>query len=267
MNRRDLLKATAAAAGASFLAGAQGGADADGVRRPRLVVRRAHERGHANHGWLDAWHTFSFAGYHDADHMGFRALRVINEDRVQGGHGFPMHPHADMEIVTWVLEGALEHKDTLGNGSTIRPGDIQRMSAGTGIRHSEFNPSPREHTHLLQIWLFPEKRGDPPSYEQVRLADGALDNRLARIAAPPGDKGVVTIFTPSRIYATRLDEGRDVSFENVQGRHAWIQIARGEGVVNGIPVGAGDGLRTSDPGSLRIEARAGGLEALLFDLD
>ncbi|MGE0191009.1 MAG: pirin family protein [Planctomycetota bacterium] len=266
MNRRDMLKATAAAAaGAAFLP--TDGASAEGARRPRLVLRRAHERGHARHGWLDAWHSFSFGGYHDAEHMGFRALRVINEDRIQGGRGFPMHPHDNMEIVTWVLDGALEHRDTLGNGSTIRPGDVQRMSAGTGIRHSEFNPAPNDRTHLLQIWLFPGKRGIEPSYEQVRLPEGGLDNRLVLVAAPPGEKSAVTIHTPSRIYASRLGAGREVGFENKAGRHVWIQVARGQGRVNDVPVGAGDGIRTSDPGALRIVGGEGGLEVLLFDLE
>jgi redox-sensitive bicupin YhaK (pirin superfamily) len=266
MNRRDLFKATAAAAGAAFLPTGNAAADDDATRRPRLVVRRAHDRGHARHGWLDAWHSFSFAGYHDPDHMGFRALRVINEDRIQGGRGFPMHPHNDMEIITYVLEGALEHRDTLGNGGTIRPGDVQRMSAGRGIRHSEFNPQPRDTTHLLQIWLLPGKRGIEPSYEQVRLDRDATRDQLMLLAAPPDEGGAVTIHTPSRLYAGVLAAGKQAAHENAQDRHVWIQVARGEGRVNGVPVGAGDGVRTSDPGRLVLEGTGSGMEVLLFDL-
>ena len=232
-----------------------------------IEVRLAEARGTADIGWLYSKHSFSFGHYFDPRFMGFSTLRVINEDKVQPGAGFDTHGHRDMEIVSYVIDGALEHKDSIGTGSVIRPGEVQRMSAGTGIRHSEFNPAPNDRTHLLQIWLFPGKRGIEPSYEQVRLPQDGLDGRLVLVAAPPGEKSAVTIHTPSRIYASRLASGGEVSFENKAKRHVWIQVARGQGRVNDVPVGAGDGVRTSDPGVLQIVGGEGGLEVLLFDLD
>src|SRR4051812_1049428 len=176
-----------------------------------LQLRRANERGHANHGWLDTYHTFSFASYHDPRHMGFRALRVMNEDRVAPGEGFGMHAHQDMEIVTCVLEGALEHKDSLGNGEVLRPGELQRMSAGTGIRHSEFNPSKTEPVHLYQIWLHPSQKGMKPSYEQKAFPDAGQHNQLQLIASPDGAGGALTIHTDAQIYRARLENGLGVT--------------------------------------------------------
>jgi len=226
-----------------------------------IQVRKANERGHANHGWLDSWHTFSFADYRDARHMGFSALRVINEDRVTPGEGFPTHPHRDMEIITYVLEGALEHKDSLGTGSVIRPGEVQRMSAGTGIRHSEFNHSQSEPVHFLQIWILPNVQGANPSYEQKRIE---LDGRLQLVASPDGGEGSVTIHQDARVYAARLNGGK-MGHALAPGRHAWLQIARGAVRFNGAELHAGDGAGIEGETDLRLAAD-GSAEVLLFDL-
>src|SRR3954469_23823774 len=188
-----------------------------------IRVRRAGERGHFDHGWLDTYHTFSFAGYYDPRHPGFRALRVINEDRVAPGRGFGTHPHEDMEIVTYVLSGALAHKDSLGTGSTIRPGELQRMTAGTGISHSEFNPSQTEPVHLYQIWLLPEREGLEPSYEQRAFSDDETRGRLRLVAARDGRDGALTIHQDAELYLGTLDEGRRISHPLRPGRHAWLQ--------------------------------------------
>ena len=231
-----------------------------------MITRRpAAERGHADHGWLDTWHTFSFSDYHDPRHMGFRDLRVINDDRVRGGHGFPPHPHRDMEIITYVLEGALEHRDSMGNGSVIRPGDVQRMSAGTGVTHSEFNPSPSEAVHLLQIWILPSARGLAPGYEQIRFEDAELRDRLRVIAAPDGRDGAVRINQDVSVYAARLGEGAKVQHALGRGRFAWIHVARGETTLNGQPLEAGDGAAVTDERELTLSATAPA-EVLLFDL-
>ncbi len=229
-----------------------------------IQLRKAHDRGHANHGWLDSWHTFSFADYRDPRHMGFSALRVINEDRVSPGEGFPMHPHRDMEIITYVLEGALEHKDSLGTGSVIRPGEIQRMSAGTGIRHSEFNHSPNEPVHLLQIWILPDRQGVKPGYEQKRIDTAELNDTLRLVASPDGRDGSVTIQQDALLYAARLN-GKEVMHALAPGRHAWIQVARGTVRVNGTMLQAGDGAGIENESSLRLAAD-GSAEVLLFDL-
>ncbi len=228
-----------------------------------IQLRRSGERGHANHGWLDTWHSFSFADYYDPRHMGFSVLRVINEDFIAPGKGFPTHPHRDMEIITWILEGALEHKDSLGTGSVIRPGEAQRMSAGTGIRHSEFNPSKTEPVHLLQIWLLPDKQGVTPSYEQTRFDDATLANRLCLIASPDGREGSVTIHQDTRVYATRLN-ATEVTHTLVAGRRAWVQVARGEVMLNGQRLAAGDGVAVENETTLRLAGQ--GTEFLLFDL-
>jgi redox-sensitive bicupin YhaK (pirin superfamily) len=228
-------------------------------------IRRAEERGHADHGWLDTYHTFSFADYHDPAHMGFHGLRVINEDRVAPGEGFGTHPHRDMEIITYVLAGALAHQDSMGNGSVIRPGDIQRMSAGTGITHSEFNASPDELVHFLQIWLPPAKRGLSPSYEQATLPAEDLAGRLCLVAGPPGDDGRVTIHTDARLYAGRFTIGQTASLPLARGRHAWVHLARGQARVNGHPLKAGDGLALSSAPAVQIEG-IGDAEILVFDL-
>jgi redox-sensitive bicupin YhaK (pirin superfamily) len=231
-----------------------------------MITRRpASERGHADHGWLDTWHTFSFSDYHDPRHMGFRDLRVINDDRVRGGHGFPPHPHRDMEIITYVLDGALEHRDSMGNGSVIRPGEVQRMSAGTGVVHSEFNPSPSALVHLLQIWILPRARGLTPGYEQKRFEDAELRDRLCLIAAPDGRDGAVTINQDVSVYASRLAAGAKVRHELAHGRFAWIHVARGAAGLNDEALGAGDGAAVSAERELVVTATAPA-EVLLFDL-
>jgi hypothetical protein len=230
-----------------------------------ITLRPGAERGHVAHGWLDTWHTFSFADYHDPRHMGFRDLRVINDDRVRGGHGFPPHGHRDMEIVTYVLEGALEHRDNMGNGSVIRPGDVQRMSAGTGVVHSEFNPSKTELVHLLQIWMLPSERNLPPGYEQKSFTDTDLRNQLRAIAAPDGRDGAVTIHQDITLYAARLDPGAEVKHGLAAGRFAWLQVARGAATLNATRMTAGDGAAISGERDLAITASEPS-EVLLFDL-
>lgn len=236
-----------------------------------IKVRPSGERGHFNHGWLDTRHTFSFDRYHDPEHMGFRSLRVINEDRVAPGEGFPMHFHRDMEIVTYVLEGALEHKDSLGNGGIIRPGDGQRMSAGSGIQHSEFNASDTEPVHLLQIWIFPEKKGIAPGYEQRSFSREQMRGALVPIAAREADggaekNGAVRIFTDATIYASILDAGQQVEHELARGRHAWVQVARGTVTLNGARLQQGDGAAVSEEAKLALRGEEKNSEVLLFDL-
>ncbi len=229
-----------------------------------IRIRKGAERGHFNHGWLDTRHTFSFADYYDPAHMGFSVLRVINEDLVAPGKGFPTHGHRDMEIITWILEGALEHKDSLCHGSVIRPGEAQRMSAGTGIRHSEFNPSKAEAVHLLQIWILPNRPGVPPSYEQTRFEDVELANRLRLVASPDGRDGSVTIHQDALVLTARLSGG-EVAHALAPGRRAWVQVARGEIALNGRQLAAGDGAGVEyEP---RVVLAAGdAAEVLLFDL-
>ena len=230
-----------------------------------IALRKSSERGHANHGWLDSYHSFSFADYHDPRHMGFSVLRVINEDRVAPGTGFPTHGHRDMEIVTYVLEGALDHKDSLGNGSTIRPGEVQRMSAGRGVRHSEFNPSDSEPVHLLQIWILPDRAGHAPGYEQKHFNPAELEGRLRLVASPNGHDGSVTIHQDARLYATRLDGAASVSHALAPGRRAYVQVARGAVTLNDVPLSAGDGAGIENE-SLVALASGKDAEVLLFDL-
>ncbi|HEY0006263.1 MAG TPA: pirin family protein [Pyrinomonadaceae bacterium] len=230
-----------------------------------ITVRRAEERGHFNFGWLDTYHTFSFADYYDPAFMGFRALRVINEDYVHPGHGFPTHPHRDMEIITYVLEGGLAHKDSMGNGSIIRPGEVQRMSAGTGIRHSESNHSENESVHLLQIWIMPSELGIKPGYEQKMFTDEKKRERLCLIASPDGRQGSVTIHQDVSLYAALLEKGQRVAHELQPGRHAWVQVARGAVEVNGQTLKQSDGAAVSREESLQINASEPS-EVLLFDL-
>lgn len=229
-----------------------------------LQLRKAQDRGHANHGWLDSWHSFSFADYHDPAHMGFSALRVINEDRVAAGAGFPTHPHRDMEIITYVLDGALEHKDSLGTGSVIRPGDVQRMSAGTGIRHSEFNHSQTDPVHFLQIWIVPDARSVTPGYEQKRFELSKPDGRFQLVASPDGQEGSVTIHQDARVYAARLNGGK-LRQPLGPGRRGWLQVARGHVAVNGMELQAGDGLALEQEPLLEISAKESA-EVLFFDL-
>jgi len=230
-----------------------------------IQLRKSAERGHAHHGWLNSYHSFSFADYYDPQHMGFSVLRVINEDRVQPGEGFPTHGHRDMEIVSYVLEGALEHQDSMGTGSVIRPGDVQRMSAGTGVRHSEFNASKSELVHFLQIWILPDRGGHAPGYEQKHFDRSDLDGRLRLIASPDGREGSVTIHQDALLYATKLDGAMNVSHTLAPGRRAWVQVARGSVSLNGQPLTAGDGARVENELLLRLE-QAHHAEVLVFDL-
>ncbi|HKB23567.1 MAG TPA: pirin family protein [Methylomirabilota bacterium] len=230
-----------------------------------ITVRKAGDRGGGDHGWLDTRHTFSFADYYDAAQMGFRGLRVINEDRVQPGRGFPTHGHRDMEILSYVLAGALEHEDSMGTGSVIRPGDVQRMSAGTGVMHSEFNPSRTEPVHFLQIWILPGTRGLDPSYEQKPFPEAEKRGRLRLIASRDGRDGSVTIHHDASVYAAVLAPGERVALALADGRHAWVQVARGAVTLNGEALGAGDGAALSREPALTLVAveRA---EVLVFDL-
>ena len=230
-----------------------------------ITVRRSQDRGHYDHGWLDTRHTFPFAEYHDPRHMGFRVLRVINEDRVRPGQGFGTHPHRDMEIVSYVLSGALEHRDSMGNGSTIRPGEVQRMSAGTGVLHSEFNPSASEPVHFLQIWILPERPGLAPGYEQKRFPEEEKRGRLRLLASPDGRDGSVTIHQDARILAASLEAGEEVRHALAPGRHAWVQVTRGEVELAGERLAAGDGASLSGEAAATVRGRSTA-EVLLFDL-
>jgi hypothetical protein len=230
-----------------------------------MKIRPASERGHANHGWLDSHHTFSFADYHDPAHMGFRTLRVVNDDRVAAGQGFGTHPHRDMEILSYVLEGALEHKDSMGTGSVIVPGDVQRMSAGTGVRHSEYNASKTDPVHFLQIWLLPSKPGIAPGYEQKTFSAADKRGRLRLVASPDGRDGSVTVHTDALVYAGLFDQGQGGEVAVPAGRHAWVHMARGKARVNGQSLGEGDSAGLSDEKLVRIEGVADA-EILVFDL-
>jgi len=227
-------------------------------------VRRSGERGHANHGWLDSYHSFSFADYHDPQHMGYGPLRVINEDRVQPGQGFGTHGHRDMEIISYVLEGALAHQDSMGTGSTIVPGDVQRMSAGNGVRHSEFNHEKSKVTHFLQIWIEPAVRGIPPSYEQKHFAAAEKRGRLRLIASPDGAEGSVTVHQDARVYAGLFDGAERAAHALRDGRLGYVHVARGKVEVNGQKLAAGDALKT-DAAQIRVETGEQA-EILLFDL-
>ena len=230
-----------------------------------IQIRKADERGHFDLGWLDTYHTFSFDQYYDPAHMSFRSLRVINEDRVSPGKGFPTHSHRDMEIITYILEGELKHQDSMGNGSVIRPGDVQRMTAGTGVAHSEFNPSPYEPAHLLQIWILPNQKNLEPGYEQKAFTKEDRQAKLCLIASPDGAEGSVRINQDARVYASLLAVGEAVRHDLGPQRHAWIQVARGSVTVDGEQLEQGDGAAISDELSLRVEGRDGA-EILLFDL-
>jgi redox-sensitive bicupin YhaK (pirin superfamily) len=230
-----------------------------------ITIRPGNERGGGDYGWLNTRHTFSFDQYHDPRFMGFRSLRVINEDWVQPGHGFPMHPHRDMEIITYLLEGALEHNDSMGNGSIIRPGDGQRMSAGRGVRHSEANPSKTEAAHLLQIWILPSERGLEPGYEQKAFPAEEKRGKLRLIAGPDGKDGSVTIHQDARLYVSLLSPGQQVEHDLAPGRYAWLQVAKGAVELNGKPLGQGDGAAVSEEQKLTIKGTKDA-EVLLFDL-
>ena len=231
-----------------------------------LNIRRASQRGHARHGWLDSHHTFSFADYYDPAHMGFRSLRVINDDRVTPGQGFGTHPHRDMEIFSYVLEGALQHKDSMGNGSVLKPGQIQLMSAGRGVTHSEFNPSPSESLHFLQIWIQPRESGLPPSYTEWRPKPEQTGAAKVLVISTDGRDGSATIHQDAAIYRIQLKPGQSVTHELKAGRGAWLQIAEGALTLNGVELQTGDGASTERPGKLSLAATRP-TEAILFDLN
>ena len=229
-----------------------------------LTLRPSQERGHADHGWLNTYHTFSFANYYDPEHMGFSVLRVINEDRVAPGQGFGAHGHADMEIISIVLDGALEHQDSMGNKAQIRPGEVQRMSAGTGVRHAEYNPQPMAPVHFFQIWIEPNERGVTPSYEQKAFSEAEKLNRLRLVASPDGRDGSVTIHQDAYLYQTILRDGGRVAHPLEGGRRAYVHVARGEAVLNGKRLGTGD-ARVESEAELRLESPSTA-EVLVFDL-
>jgi quercetin 2,3-dioxygenase len=227
-----------------------------------IEIRPSEERGHNKLSWLDSRFTFSFDRYYDPDHVQFRSLRVINEDIVAPNSGFPTHPHRDMEILTWILDGALEHRDNSGGRGVIRPGELQHMTAGRGVMHSEFNPSSQEPVHLLQIWLLPERKGLDPGYEQLAFPDEELRGKFGLVAGP---KAPVTIHQDANLYIARLDKGAETSHSIADGRHAWVQVARGAVRLNGTELKAGDGAAISNEKEVRVEAREAS-EVLLFDL-
>ncbi|HSS26386.1 MAG TPA: pirin family protein [Usitatibacter sp.] len=231
-----------------------------------MEIRRSNERGLAEHGWLRSFHTFSFADYHDPKHMGFGPLRVINEDRVQPGQGFGTHGHRDMEIISYVLEGGLAHKDSMGNGSVIRPGDVQRMSAGTGVRHSEFNASDKDLVHFLQIWIEPDQRGVAPSYEEKRFDDASKRGQLRLIASSDGREGSVTIHQDASLYAALLEGDDALDFQPAPGRLVYVHVVRGEASVNGEALRAGDAVQLSGSENRVRLGKGRGAEVLVFDL-
>lgn len=230
-----------------------------------ITLRKAEERGHANHGWLNSYHTFSFANYYDPKQMGFRNLRVINEDRVQAGKGFGAHPHRDMEIISYVLEGALEHKDSMGNSSVIRPGEVQIMSAGTGITHSEYNHSQTDLVHFLQIWILPDEEGLKPRYEQKMYANEEKQGKLRLIVSQDGRDGSVTIHQDANIYASLLDAGQHFDYHIKPNRYAWLQVIKGDIVLNEQVLSCGDAAAVSNDNQLVVGAKTNS-EILLFDL-
>jgi redox-sensitive bicupin YhaK (pirin superfamily) len=231
-----------------------------------MTIRRANERGHANHGWLDAHHTFSFAEYYDPNWMGYRSLRVINDDTIAGGGGFGTHPHRDMEIITYILSGALQHRDSMGHEAVLRAGDVQRISAGTGIAHSEFNYSPIEPVHLLQIWIQPERKGVKPAYAERSFGNGSAKPGLTLVASRDGRDNSVPINQDADVWLARFEGGSSATHTLKQGRHAWLQLAEGELTLNGQPLRAGDGAALSEETTLALAAKAPA-QALLFDLN
>jgi quercetin 2,3-dioxygenase len=230
-----------------------------------IRVRRAQDRGHFNHGWLDTYHTFSFADYRDPAHMGFRSLRVINEDRVAPGAGFGTHGHRDMEIITYVISGQLEHRDSMGNGEVIKAGEVQHMTAGTGVEHSEFNPSASEPVHLYQIWIRPDRHGHMPRYAQRDFSAADKRNKFVALVSPDGVDGSLPIHQDATLYLAEVAAGKPLSFSLRRGRHAWMQVVRGAVQVNGNDLSEGDGAAVSDETDLVFSA-AGPAEVLLFDL-
>lgn len=230
-----------------------------------ITIRKAIDRGHADHGWLDSWHTFSFAEYYDPEHMGFGPLRVINDDRIAGGGGFPAHPHRDMEIITYVIEGALEHQDSMGNGAVMKPGDVQRMSAGTGVRHSEFNASETDPVHLLQIWIIPEREGLPSGYEQKFFAEEEKVGKLRLVASPDGADGSVRVRQDVRLFASIVEGASRLTHTVARGRKAWLQVVKGVVELDGRALEAGDGVAVDGEETLTLSSKDRG-EILLFDM-
>ena len=231
-----------------------------------LTIRSAADRGNANFGWLDSRHTFSFGSYYDPAHMGFGPLRVINEDKVAPGQGFPTHSHRDMEIISYVVEGALEHKDSIGNGSIIRPGDVQRMSAGSGISHSEYNASRESPVHFLQIWVLPNQQGIEPGYEQIYFSPEEKQGKLRLVGSQNGRDGSITIHQDVNLYAARLTSGESIDYALSANRAGWLQIVRGGAALNGNLLSAGDGVAIASPETLTIEGHSEDTEILLFDM-
>ncbi|MEA5463256.1 pirin family protein [Leptothoe sp. PORK10 BA2] len=231
-----------------------------------ITIRSASARGHANFGWLDSRHTFSFGNYYDPAHMGFGNLRVINEDNVAPGQGFPTHSHRDMEIISYVIDGALEHKDSIGNGSIIRPGDVQRMSAGSGISHSEYNAAQDSPVHFLQIWVLPEKQGIEPGYEQIYISPEEKQGKLRLVGSQDGRDGSVTIHQNINLYATQLTLGDQIDHKLEAHRLAWLQVVQGSLTLNGQALGQGDGAAIADGENLSIQGTSGNAEFLLFDM-
>jgi quercetin 2,3-dioxygenase len=231
-----------------------------------IEILESNQRGHANHGWLDSHHTFSFAGYYDPRHMGFGALRVINEDRVSPGRGFGSHPHADMEILTYVLSGALAHKDSMGNVETLRANELQRISAGTGIVHSEYNASSKEPVHFLQIWIEPDTAGLKPSYEQLALTEERKLGNLVLVASPEGGNGALKIHQDARVLIGAVQGGKELGYKFQPWRNAWVHVVRGEADVNGQTVSAGDAAALTGEPSLAIQGLAASTEVVVFDL-
>lgn len=230
-----------------------------------ITIRRAEERGHAEHEWLSSYHTFSFADYYDPAHMGFRNLRVINEDRVQPGQGFGAHPHRDMEIISYVLEGGLQHRDSTGAGAVIRPHEVQRMSAGTGVTHSEFNASDKELVHFLQIWIRPSAHGIAPGFEQKTFGPAEKQGKLRLVASPDGREGSVTIHADASLYAGLFSKGEGAELPLAAGRHSWVHVVTGEARINGHLLKAGDGAGISAESSVKVEGVSAG-EVVVFDL-
>ncbi len=230
-----------------------------------ITLRKAADRGHAQHGWLDSWHTFSFGDYYDPKQMGFRSLRVINDDSVAPGKGFPTHSHRDMEILTYVLDGALEHRDSMGNGSVMKPGDVQRMTAGTGVGHSEFNASKQDPVHFLQIWVMPEARNITPGYEQKHFSKAERQGKLTLVASRDGAAGAVVVHQDLKLLAGLLGEGESATYALSAGRHAWLHVARGKVRVNGQELSAGDAVQASEEAALELTG-VQDAEVLLFDL-
>lgn len=230
-----------------------------------ITIRKSEDRGHADFGWLDTHHTFSFGDYRDPAHMGFRSLRVINDDLIAAGMGFGTHPHADMEIISYVVEGALAHKDSMGTGSVIRPGDVQQMSAGTGVEHSEFNPSKTERTRLIQIWIRPDRKGHTPRYQQKTYPAVERADKLRLVASPDGAEGSIEIHQDAKLYATTLTPGASVKLDLANNRHAWVQVVKGSLALNGQELKEGDGAAISDESAIALKAKDKS-EVLVFDL-